>query len=121
MSPWGTVPTPRPPHQDACASVETPMAPATCAAQPSPVCTSQWSWRAGKEKNRLSAPPAADTRPVRVDHRGRLPPRSVRAAMAGARAQPRDRLVTPAEDRVLALEDLHQHPRVVALELERRL
>ena len=40
--------SPRPPHHDAWASVETPIAPATCAAQPSPVCTSQWSWRAGK-------------------------------------------------------------------------
>ena len=37
ISPCGTVPTPRPPHHDACASVETPIAPATCAAQPSPV------------------------------------------------------------------------------------
>ena len=31
----------RPPHHDAWASVLTPMAPATCAAQPSPVCTCQ--------------------------------------------------------------------------------
>lgn len=48
MSPWGTVPMPRPPHHDACASVLTPIAPATWAAQPSPVCTCQWSKRAGK-------------------------------------------------------------------------
>ena len=27
MSPCGTVPMPRPPHHDACASVETPIAP----------------------------------------------------------------------------------------------
>ena len=59
MSAWGTVPTPRPPHHDACASVETPIAPATCAAQPSPVCTSQWSWRAGKK--RMGLPCAAST------------------------------------------------------------
>ena len=32
MSACGTVPMPRPPHQDACASVETPIAPAMCAA-----------------------------------------------------------------------------------------
>ena len=37
----GTVPIPFPPHQDAWASVETPIAPAMWAAQPSPVCTSQ--------------------------------------------------------------------------------
>ena len=59
IRPCGTVPTPRPPHQEACASVETPIAPATCAAQPSPVCTSQWSWRAGK--NRIGFPLAAST------------------------------------------------------------
>jgi len=55
----GTVPTPRPPHQDAFASVDTPIAPASCAAQPSPVCTSQWSWRAGM--NRMALPCAAST------------------------------------------------------------
>ena len=55
----GTVPTPRPPHQDACASVDTPIAPAMCAAQPSPVWTSQWSWRAGKK--RIGLPLAAST------------------------------------------------------------
>ena len=32
ISACGTVPTPWLPHQEACASVETPMAPATCAA-----------------------------------------------------------------------------------------
>src|SRR2546425_6391443 len=48
MSAWGTVPTPSEPHHDACASVETPIAPAMCAAYPSPVWTSQWSCRAGK-------------------------------------------------------------------------
>jgi hypothetical protein len=50
---------PRPPHHDAWASVETPIAPATCAAHPSPVCTSQWSWRAGK--NMMGLPWAAST------------------------------------------------------------
>ena len=44
ISECGTVPTPRPPHQEACASEVTPMstssiAPATYAAYPSPVCT----------------------------------------------------------------------------------
>src|SRR5216684_617036 len=48
MSAWGTVPTPSEPHHDACASVDTPIAPAMCAAYPSPVWTSQWSCRAGK-------------------------------------------------------------------------
>ena len=48
-------------------------------------------------------------------------PRAVGPAAAGALAQHRDRLVDPAEDRVLALEDLHQHARVVAVDLERRL
>jgi hypothetical protein len=48
-------------------------------------------------------------------------PRAVGAAAAGALAQHRDRLVDAAEDRVLALEDLHQDARVAALELERRL
>ena len=57
ISACGTVPTPRPPHQEACASVDTPIAPATWAAQPSPVCTSQWSCRAGK--NRICLSPAA--------------------------------------------------------------
>ena len=38
---WGTVPIPSEPHHEAWASVDTPMAPATCAAQPSPVCTIQ--------------------------------------------------------------------------------
>jgi nicotinic acid phosphoribosyltransferase len=37
----GTVPIPRPPHHEAWASVETPMAPATCADHPSPDWTSQ--------------------------------------------------------------------------------
>jgi hypothetical protein len=32
ISAWGTVPIPVDPHQDACASVETPIAPAMCAA-----------------------------------------------------------------------------------------
>ena len=50
---------PRPPHQEACASVETPIEPPMCADQPSPVCTSQWSWRAGKY--RIGLPPAAST------------------------------------------------------------
>ena len=59
IRPCGTVPTPRPPHHEAWASVETPIAPATCAAQPSPVCTSQWSWRAGKK--RIGLPAAAST------------------------------------------------------------
>jgi hypothetical protein len=59
MSAWGTVPTPWPPHQDACAWVETPIAPATCAAYPSPVWTRWWSWRAGKK--RIGFPPAAST------------------------------------------------------------
>src|SRR3954449_294814 len=59
MSPCGTVPTPRPPHQLAWASVETPIAPATWAAQPSPVCTSQWSWRAGEERDCLAVGRAA--------------------------------------------------------------
>ena len=35
------------------------MAPATWADQPSPVCTSQWSWRAGKK--RMGLPCAAST------------------------------------------------------------
>jgi len=39
--------------------VETPIAPATCAAQPSPVCTCQWSKRAGKY--RIGLPCAAST------------------------------------------------------------
>src|SRR6266550_1450187 len=46
MSAWGTVPTPSEPHHDACASVDTPIAPAMCAAYPSPVWTSQWPGRA---------------------------------------------------------------------------
>ena len=53
ISAWGTVPIPDEPHQEACASVDTPIAPATCAAQPSPVCTIQWSWRAGKNMTDL--------------------------------------------------------------------
>ena len=48
MSPCGTVPMPLPPHQDAWASVDTPIAPAMWAAHPSPVWTCQWSKRAGK-------------------------------------------------------------------------
>src|SRR5256885_17224680 len=48
MSACGTVPPPSEPHHDACASVDTPIAPAMWAAYPSPVCTSQWSCRAGK-------------------------------------------------------------------------
>src|SRR6266571_6848944 len=44
ISECGTVPIPRPPHQDACSSVVTPIGapttrPATYAAYPSPVCT----------------------------------------------------------------------------------
>jgi hypothetical protein len=48
-------------------------------------------------------------------------PRAVRAAAAGAQAQDRDRLVDPAQDRLLALEHLHQDPRLTALQLQRRL
>ena len=59
ISPCGTVPMPLPPHHDACASVETPIAPAMCAAHPSPVWTCQWSKRAGKY--RIGLPPAAST------------------------------------------------------------
>ncbi len=59
MSEWGTVPMPLPPHHEAWASVDTPIAPATCAAQPSPVCTCQWSKRAGKY--RIGLPRAART------------------------------------------------------------
>ena len=52
ISACGTVPTPLPPHQDACASEVTPISapttcPATYAAYPSPVWTRWWSWRAG--------------------------------------------------------------------------
>src|SRR5438876_8074516 len=48
MSACGTVPTPSEPHHESGASVDTPIAPAMCAAYPAPVCTSQWSCRAGK-------------------------------------------------------------------------
>ena len=48
-------------------------------------------------------------------------PRAVGAPPPGALPEHRERLVDPAEDRVLALEDLHQHARVAIVELERRL
>ena len=60
------MPTPTPPHQEAWASVETPMAPATCAAQPSPVWTIQWSWRAGKKMIGLPAAASTTSRTLRI-------------------------------------------------------
>src|SRR3954451_3766288 len=48
-------------------------------------------------------------------------PRPVGPAPARALAHHGDRLVDAAEDRRLALEDLHQHARVAVVELERRL
>ena len=134
--------------------------PPTCAAQPSPVCTSQWSWRAGKYRiglprgglddlahvahDQRAARHAAEVdrlevgeqRVVALDRHHGLPrarsrrPRAARCtsscsqpsshepsgrAAAGALLEHRDRLVDPAEDRLLALEDLHQHPRVAAV------
>ena len=64
ISECGTVPMPRPPHHEACASDVTPIstpidAPATCAAYPSPVCTRWWSWRAGMKM--IGLPFAAST------------------------------------------------------------
>src|SRR2546425_1116156 len=63
MSAWGTVPTPSEPHHDACASVDTPIAPAMCAAYPSPVWTSQWSCRAGKNITCFGLAEAGDVLP----------------------------------------------------------
>ena len=49
-------------------------------------------------------------------------PDAVLVAVAGALAQDRDRLVDPAEHRVLVLlEDLHEHLRVVVVVLEQAL
>ena len=155
---------PRPPHQEACASVETPIEPPMCADQPSPVCTSQWSWRAGKYRIGLPrgglddlAHVAHDQRAARhhaevdglevgelrvvaLDRHHGLPrgdlvalvqrldlevlpavDPQVALVVAGALLEHRDRLVDPAEDRLLALEDLHQHPRVVAVGLQQLL
>src|SRR3954469_15338342 len=176
ISACGTVPTPRPPHHDACASVETPIAPATRAAQPSPVRTSQRSWRAGKkrggvggqervvgaggkEEDGLAGRGPHDRRHVAHDERsaGQAPevhrlqmreqrvvaldrhhglerrdlvalvqrvdgqlvppvlPRAVGPAPSGALLEDREGLVDPAEDRLLLLEDLHEHARVAVL------
>ena len=45
----------------------------------------------------------------------------VALVVAGALLEHGDRLVDPAEDRLLALEDLHQHPRVVIVGLQQLL
>ena len=42
------------------------MAPATCAAQPSPVWTIQWSWRAGKKMIGLPAAASTTSRTLRI-------------------------------------------------------
>ena len=47
-------------------------------------------------------------------------PPAVRAEAARALAEDRDRLVDSAEERVLALEDLHEHARMAVLGLEQR-
>jgi hypothetical protein len=45
----------------------------------------------------------------------------VALVVPGALLEHRDRLVDAAEDRLLALEDLHQHARVMAVGLQQRL
>ncbi len=53
-----------------------------------------------------------------------IPPRhpaTVRAEAAGGELQDRDRLVDPAQQRLLLLEDLQHHPRVVVDILEQPL
>ena len=51
----------------------------------------------------------------------RVDPAPVLVSVAGALPDHRERLVDAAEDRLLALEHLHQHARVVAVLLEQRL
>jgi hypothetical protein len=48
-------------------------------------------------------------------------PFRARPGAAGAQLEHRDRLVDPAEQRRLLLEDLHEHARMAVLGLEQRL